>query len=233
MKIGSSTQLSAVSFQEFGNNDATSASSAIPTTTAPETSSQFSETLRHSSYHVASNINIDVIDVRYDVINGQTEYMLVSEVRSKIECSMRCFSEKMFVCRGFEHDDSSGECSLVSAFKSGVNRSESSTTRYRLKEDCPPDTIYFSALKSCLKLISNSFSWYEARRECLKENFHPLIIDEAQYLLADVKTFVWKLLSFFPAHKLLYVDFYLFSLFVKRLFEKLAKKNLSRRNFNR
>ncbi|ESO11198.1 hypothetical protein HELRODRAFT_183439 [Helobdella robusta] len=138
-------------------------------------------------YHIAKNSNVDVIDVRHNFSTFPNKSNLRTGVRSRISCSIFCSLNKLFVCKGFEFDEHSKECKLVSGFLSGVSASPGKTVvRYRVKEVCPPYASYSWLVKSCLNLSLISFTWSNARDACnnMPLKFHPITLDTPDANLA-------------------------------------------------
>ncbi|ESN91845.1 hypothetical protein HELRODRAFT_182020 [Helobdella robusta] len=135
---------------------------------------------REAMYHKASNIIVDIIDVRYNISNGPARSKLESDVCSPVKCSMLCLSKESFACKGFEYDGSLKKCKLVTV--PGVNNETSAAqVRYRKMEVCPTNTTYFPSIRSCLILVTEKMAWADARSKCnnMPLNFHPLIIDSS------------------------------------------------------
>ncbi|ESN91581.1 hypothetical protein HELRODRAFT_165635 [Helobdella robusta] len=134
---------------------------------------------KQTLYQLASNTNIDVIDVRYNYSSKLSNSRSVAKVPSRSVCSMFCSSEVLFSCAGFEYEDSFKKCLLLNSFSSGVNISPR-IVRFRIREAaCPANSTYHPSIRSCLTLIVGSMTWSDARAKCnnLNLNFHPLVIN--------------------------------------------------------
>ncbi|ESN91842.1 hypothetical protein HELRODRAFT_182017 [Helobdella robusta] len=136
-------------------------------------------------YHIASNSNVDVIDVRHNFSTFPSKSDLRTGVLSRNACSILCSLNTLFACKGFEYSKETKECKLVSGFLSGVSTGDN-LTRYRLKEVCPQGTTYASSIKSCLILKTTKMTWSDARDACngMQLNFHPITLDTPEANLA-------------------------------------------------
>ncbi|ESO11180.1 hypothetical protein HELRODRAFT_183420 [Helobdella robusta] len=146
-----------------------------------------SENIRQSVYHVGHLNPINVISVTYNLNNGQIRSKVVIGVRSRVECSVLCRSEVSFACKEFKYEISGGKCQLVNVFIPNVNDLPGEIkVRYSLKEACPPGTTYIPLIRSCLVLITQKMSWFDARLRCnnMPLKFHPLVINSPDVTVA-------------------------------------------------
>ncbi|ESN97666.1 hypothetical protein HELRODRAFT_177721 [Helobdella robusta] len=124
---------------------------------------------------------------RYTYINGWASNKSVFGIESSKLCSVLCLSEQLSACKGFEYNGGNGECKVAGGFVIGVNKSApASFVRFRVVEDCPIDSTYVPAMKSCLSFVNLTTSWHTARETCknMAPNFHSVVNESPDDTLA-------------------------------------------------